>query len=273
MSHEVVKQPHKLLNSSSLFNMMQRNEFDKKFILKDVRPQKEFNECHIWKSQRKIKHTNTDKRKIILISSNNSEANIVSDFIFCDLQIFKQKYGFLIVYHNNLSTFRGMNSSMFSYPNKILSNLYLGNCIHSGNRKILIDLKITNIINVTRNMMDSQTIKNDKQLNVEYLRIPITDSPNEQIETKFKGSAVYIDKILADPRKRVLIHCQHGISRSSAILIAYLIWKRQWSYDETFKFVKNRRNTICPNKGFVMKLKDWSQSIRNRDTVESKTDE
>ena len=42
------------------------------------------------------------------------------------------------------------------------------------------------------------------------------------------------------------------LSRSSTIVIAYLMWKEQKGYYETYFDVKNKRRYIGPNIGFVM---------------------
>ena len=42
-----------------------------------------------------------------------------------------------------------------------------------------------------------------------------------------------------------------GISRSTAILMAYLIKKNNWTYQQTFDFIHEKRQNIGPNEGFV----------------------
>lgn len=51
-----------------------------------------------------------------------------------------------------------------------------------------------------------------------------------------------------------------GISRSAAVVIAYLIRNHGMSYDAAFAFVKRQRACIKPNTGFVNALKEWESS-------------
>ena len=54
---------------------------------------------------------------------------------------------------------------------------------------------------------------------IEYLEIPIDDSPTEEI-------SCYFEPVLAFMQKRptsVLVHCHSGISRSGAFIIAYVM--------------------------------------------------
>ena len=56
-------------------------------------------------------------------------------------------------------------------------------------------------------------------------------------------------------KKNVLVHCHAGISRSAAILCAYLMTKHYWSYEQALNFIKKRRNRVKPNENFVYLLK------------------
>ena len=58
-------------------------------------------------------------------------------------------------------------------------------------------------------------------------------------------------------RKRgdcVLIHCAAGVSRSVTIMAAYLMWKHQWTRDQALDYIRERRNQIRPNDGFLQQL-------------------
>jgi hypothetical protein len=53
-----------------------------------------------------------------------------------------------------------------------------------------------------------------------------------------------------------------GISRSAAVVIAYLIREHGQSYEQAHAFVKSRRACIKPNSGFVAVLKEWEKMVR-----------
>lgn len=50
---------------------------------------------------------------------------------------------------------------------------------------------------------------------------------------------------------RVLIHCSQGVSRSTTLLIAFLMWRSDQAYDEVFQQVKASRGVANPNIGFI----------------------
>ena len=52
------------------------------------------------------------------------------------------------------------------------------------------------------------------------------------------------------------------LSRSSTIVIVYLMWKEQKGYYETYFAINNKRRYIGPNIGFVMELKYFEEKLK-----------
>jgi hypothetical protein len=61
----------------------------------------------------------------------------------------------------------------------------------------------------------------------------------------------------------VLVHCAEGISRSAAIVIAYLMKKHRWSFGEANSFVQSRRK--CVSTKFSHQLILWHTIEYNLD--------
>lgn len=125
---------------------------------------------------------------------------------------------------------------------KIIDGLYLGDIRCASNLQILQEHKIKYILNVTDDI--PFFFKN----NFEYARIPIKDNPAVNISFFFNHSSSYIENRIRDGN--IFIHCYAGISRSSSIVIAYLIIKKKYSYKDAYNLVKSKRPCIRPNKGF-----------------------
>lgn len=58
----------------------------------------------------------------------------------------------------------------------------------------------------------------------------------------------------------MLVHCSQGVSRSTTIAIAYLMWKTGGTYDEVYQAVRALRGVTSPNVGFMCQLINWAVS-------------
>jgi dual specificity phosphatase 12 len=60
-------------------------------------------------------------------------------------------------------------------------------------------------------------------------------------------------------RPQVLVHCIQGISRSGAVVVAFLMRRLSLSYDAALEIAKVYRPIIAPNTGFSEQLRLWQQ--------------
>lgn len=114
---------------------------------------------------------------------------------------------------------------------------------------------VTHILN-----LDSG-VENKFEDDYNYKNIHIQDKPDCDLSKVFEDCFDFID----DGRHygNVLIHCagQIGLSRSTAICIAYLMNKEKQKYDEAFNNVKEVRSFVKPNEGFVKQLKEYQVKL------------
>ena len=159
------------------------------------------------------------------------------------------------------------------YPNCVLENqIFIGTGIQAKNWKIIRDLNITHIVNCS---IEHECIFSDA---LKYLHCRLEDSLEENIYRDLEKACRFIDNALNfgsddnnsdsdenDSRSRhesalnqparVLIHCNLGISRSSSILIAYLIRRYRLCLYSAFNYVKDKRIQTAPNYSFLKQLK------------------
>lgn len=55
-----------------------------------------------------------------------------------------------------------------------------------------------------------------------------------------------------------------GISRSVALVLAFLIKKKGMKYDEAYSMVKSRRRIIHPNDGFIRQLRSYEVQCQGK---------
>jgi len=87
-----------------------------------------------------------------------------------------------------------------------------------------------------------------------YRLIKTTDS--------FDKAFQFIDNA-SNEKSRILIHCAAGVSRSSTLLIAYLMKVNKWTFREAYEHVKKRRPIVSPNAGFLRQLLEFEKQLFN----------
>ena len=90
--------------------------------------------------------------------------------------------------------------------------------------------------------------------NVQHLVIEVDDSPNEDLRQYFYAAIDFIGRGLQQSQQ-TLVHCYAGISRSSTIVLAYLLHHYPHTgLDQALTHVRLARPIVNPNPGFMSQL-------------------
>ncbi|KFP65868.1 Serine/threonine/tyrosine-interacting protein, partial [Cariama cristata] len=140
---------------------------------------------------------------------------------------------------------------------EILPGLFLGPYSSAMKSKLPILQKhgITHVICIRQNI-EANFIKPNFQQLFRYLVLDIADNPVENIIRFFPMTKEFIDGSLQSGGK-VLVHGNAGISRSAALVIAYIMETFGVKYRDAFTYVQERRFCINPNAGFVHQLQEY----------------
>jgi protein-tyrosine phosphatase len=139
----------------------------------------------------------------------------------------------------------------------IKNKLYLGDSFDANNNKQIKEKNISCIICVA----DGVKIIN-KVPNVKVIKYNLQDDYECNI-------SLYFDEIgeIIDNENKVLVNCMAGISRSSTIVIAYIMKYYNLNLKKTFLAVRSKRNQICPNKQFMKYLLDYELSLFGKNSL------
>ena len=88
---------------------------------------------------------------------------------------------------------------------------------------------------------------------VEYLHLEVDDNENAKISKYFEQSNAFIAAAMR-AGEAVLVHCKEGISRSTTLVIAYLLAHEGRTLAEALAQVQGARSVAKPNRGFMEEL-------------------
>ncbi|XP_027197922.2 dual specificity protein phosphatase 21-like [Dermatophagoides pteronyssinus] len=143
---------------------------------------------------------------------------------------------------------------------RITDNLYLTG-MGGLTEENISTLNITLIINATYEMPLL------RMKGVDSFRVPVDDDGNDEIILYFDDVANLIDQT-SRLKGRTIVHCMAGASRSSTLVIAYLIKYHDYSLKTAFCYVKSLRSCARPNIGFFAQLIAYERFYRKETSVE-----
>ncbi|XP_070796380.1 dual specificity protein phosphatase 15 isoform X2 [Pituophis catenifer annectens] len=136
--------------------------------------------------------------------------------------------------------------------NKILPGLFLGNIVDAKDLDQLSRNEITHIVSIHESPQPFIP-------GITYLRIVLPDTPEANIKQHFKKCINFIHSCRLQGGT-CLVHCLAGISRSTTIVLAYLMAVTQLGWLEALEAVKAVRPVANPNLGFRRQLEEFGHS-------------
>jgi serine/threonine/tyrosine-interacting-like protein 1 len=91
--------------------------------------------------------------------------------------------------------------------------------------------------------------------------LELEDKEDVLLKDRFDETIHFMDVAFENPSSRILVHCNLGISRSTTLILAYLMKTYNATVYEAFKFLRHRRPIVCPNIGFLRQLIDYEYDL------------
>ena len=152
-----------------------------------------------------------------------------------------------ILFFSLIALLLGQNEDSMHY---ILDNIYLGDVSAAENETYLKSFNISLVINCAYEWIsDYQDLK--------FYELNLTDHYPQQLFPIFE---LAYKVIKYNKKRKILIHCMSGKSRSASLVIFYLMKEKKWDYDQCFNFVKEKRPGIRPNSGFEKQLREYYEN-------------
>ncbi|KAK9460486.1 dual specificity phosphatase, partial [Lipomyces oligophaga] len=100
----------------------------------------------------------------------------------------------------------------------------------------------------------------------EYISVPWDHG------SKLTSDLPYLTSFMAlrsSQGKRVLVHCQCGVSRSATLLVAFVMKENGWDVNRAYTWVKSKAPAIGPNMGLIYQLMEWSKILNTDQQLDS----
>lgn len=145
-----------------------------------------------------------------------------------------------------------------------------GNQASSKNRDFLSRKNVKYILNLTN--------ESEEAVDLEYKNIALEDDDDQELLPHLEPSFEFISKAAKDwqtssssshkhkdkedsVKATVLVHSYYGMSRSAAVIIAYLMKEKGMSLKDAYQHLKERHSSANPNDNFVVQLIRYEQEL------------
>lgn len=147
--------------------------------------------------------------------------------------------------------------------NHIVDNIYIGDVYDAHNIEKLNKHNIKHVISAVTGFDNIYT------LDINHLCLSLIDNESQNIIHYFEITNHFIENIIkknissSNIKESILIHCICGVSRSTTILLAYLIKTYKYTPLQALNVVKKKRNIVNPNNNFMKQLDIYYKSLYN----------
>ena len=158
------------------------------------------------------------------------------------------------------SSVKKVIESVEAVPSIIEPMLYLGGFVSAMNIEYMRKKNITLVVNTAAGLechfpKFAKVGELYEQNGVKRLHLNYHDVTEQEIEWSELLCVLEAMHETIESGQGVLVHCAQGRSRSSTVVIAYLMWRDGMNYDEALEFVQSRRSMSQPNQGFESRLR------------------
>uniref|UniRef100_W5LS25 Si:ch1073-184j22.2 n=1 Tax=Astyanax mexicanus TaxID=7994 RepID=W5LS25_ASTMX len=162
-------------------------------------------------------------------------------------------------FHSNF-IYKGKNllcDSVDMSMSQITPTLFLSGADASLNQALLSRKGITLIVNATLSHSCP------RYPGVECIRVAVSDLPSARLSEHFDRVA---SRIHSNQAGGTLVHCAAGMSRSPALIMAYLMKYKGVTLQQAHSWVQRSRPYIRLNAGFWQQLLDYERGLYGKET-------
>jgi protein-tyrosine phosphatase/rhodanese-related sulfurtransferase len=142
-----------------------------------------------------------------------------------------------------------------AYPTMLVENfLYLGSAKQANDEDVISNLLITHDINASLEHMNAFTDK------VSYLRIDEDEDRGFKLLPRFPEAIKFI-RAAKESNGTALIHCHHGVNRSTIIAVAVLMYEFHWSLSDSYGYLIRKRQVVKLDRRALKQLSRFENRL------------
>src|SRR5437868_2832132 len=130
---------------------------------------------------------------------------------------------------------------------EVVPGLYIGHLGCARDAAVLRSYGIRRVVDVSA---QDYTVPSS----VDRLRLPIPDVSDYDVRQIIAATNQFIHEGVVN-KENVLVHCHWGISRSAAVVVAYLMAFHHMTLEQALNHLQTKRTVVQPNRGFMQFLK------------------
>jgi len=145
--------------------------------------------------------------------------------------------------------------------------IYLGGFVAAMNEDFLTQKKINLVVNTAKGL-EGQFPKFARKVSEFYPRKEIrcvqlnwVDSEDQVVGFEELMDTIQVMESTLTNGNSILVHCAQGRSRSSTVVVAYMMWKNSVSYEDAICEVQKKRAMAQPNPGFQTQLQAFQERL------------
>lgn len=138
---------------------------------------------------------------------------------------------------------------------EVYPDLYISDVTVHKNVAVLKSLGITTVLNLLSMEEDSDVSQVYRTEGMDFMHLPMYDIQSFCLGSVVDQGTDYIQRTLRR-KKKILVHCMAGTSRSPAMIIAYFITKLGMTFDQARRCIGS---DCAINEGFLKQLSRLEQ--------------
>ena len=147
---------------------------------------------------------------------------------------------------------------------KIKEGFYIGDKISAISLDVIIQFKITHMINATGNQIMNQW----ESIGIAYLTLNWSETPKQILfdsKDEIANRIVeFIDGSLIGKGEGILAHSLKGQNRVCIVVLIYLMKKYKWSLNKSMEYLKSKKQDVDIPIYFFEQLKNFENRLRQR---------